>query len=169
MKPPKTFPRPAHEYDRFPSGESYTLFQQSFDWCYEDSLRHDQPVTEWVIPVSVINGWNRGRAAKALTDANIWKRDTYQHVYVFVYVTPGCEPKTLFDARQYRREQKRRQRHKPIQQPPEAGFECQVSPGDTPGDTSPKHPPNRAGVVQNKPPLSSDDPEMSHGDNDAPL
>jgi hypothetical protein len=109
------------EYEMFRTGESYLLYLRALDWCIEESERTLGQPAEWVIPVAVVNGWNQRRAAKALVDANIWRRSGSG--FHFEYVADPVSPPRVATNRKRSRERQARKRDSKRHPAPQASSE----------------------------------------------
>ncbi|OBK53141.1 hypothetical protein [Mycobacterium kubicae] len=87
---------PVGESDQFNTCAEYGLYIKALDWCMSQARYSRDPLpVQWLVPDSVINGWNQRRAAKQLVDSGKWEHDDDRRGYVFVYVYRRNAPEQL--------------------------------------------------------------------------
>jgi hypothetical protein len=140
--------RPVGESDTFATCSEYGLYLKALDWCVRNAGRNLP--SEWVIPDSVIAGWNERRTANRLAANGIWEHDDYEHVYRFRYISKQNTPARLRDSRKKQREKKARQRRSDTDVADVPPGTNPMSPRITPGDNDLPGVSRKEGHVQKK-------------------
>jgi hypothetical protein len=122
---------PVGESNKFATNAEYGLYLRALDWSMQQVLgKHDPPPAQWVVPDSVIAGWNARRTANQLVADGIWEHDDYGGGYVFVYLHRRNDPRVIQKERS--RDRKRRAAklsRRSVQNPPETRPELRVIEG----------------------------------------